>query len=273
VPAQSDILGAAKRMMTSLGKLIAAKAEEALARSATEAKAGTRVQRATIPQSTNAVPSPPKRRLWPWLAGALGLLFFFSFMGLCMGVTVVGLGIRSISRMDWKLPASLQGSATHRSLHATEHQVLNPMLKDGRHNLLDGSTGFPSWTPVPKQTGDQSDSRVWSYGRNRLIIKGPPEDITRITVILHPNQEDPASHVGVLCMMVGLQQGLLSPDRFDQKMAHDFVQWMTEQASRRKEARAAQEVGDVAIVYAVRIEGIFVQFRHRSAPDDFTVPE
>ncbi len=108
------------------------------------------------------------------------------------------------------------------------------------------------------------------------MIKGPVEDVTRVIVLIDVSAEE--DRLTGLAMVVGLQQGLFSPDRFDEGMGLELLQWMGEQftkfgSSNGEAVRAVREVGDVDIVLTVKKGSIVVQFRPKSASDDFTGPE
>jgi hypothetical protein len=154
------------------------------------------------------------------------------------------------------------------SLHASEHQVLNPIFKDGqRHNLLDNPV---SWTPA-REAKNQSKVRIWSRSDASLMIIGPPEDITRIVVTIETGNT--TTSMAATFVIVGLHHGLFSPDRFDEQITHEAMPWMTEQiekyASAGKAVRAVRRIGDVDVVMVVKLGTVSVQFRHKDAPDDF----
>ena len=75
-------------------------------------------------------------------------------------------------------------------------------------------------------------------------------------------------------LVVGVEQGLLSPDRFDARMGLDLLQWLQGHTTKFVQSggelvRAVREIGDVAIVLVAKKGSVLVQFRHKSAPDDF----
>ena len=152
------------------------------------------------------------------------------------------------------------------------------MLNDGRHNILKGfGPGGDSWEPLPKNADDQPGFRAWSCGRDALLIKGPVDDVTRVIVVIDPSGGQTDIMNG-LAMVVGVQQGLFSPDRFDAQMGLELSRWVSEQVSRFKASngqplKAVRKTGDIAIVLVIKKGNTVVQFRHKDAPDDFNGPE
>jgi hypothetical protein len=175
------------------------------------------------------------------------------------------------------------------SLRASVHQVLNPMLSNGRHYLLDVVKGPKPWKPL--NGGDKNVVRGWTNGDNdgvwkvnevtdeiSLIIRGPAKDITEVLVIA--NSREPAKITGALRMIEGLFAGLFSPDRFDEKASVKFAQWMAEQVKKKTAhangdprlvpfatVEATYPVGDVVVSFVwPGARDLFVQFRHKDTP-------
>jgi hypothetical protein len=93
VDAKGGVLGEAKGLLRSMGKLIAAQAQDAVksAREATEAKARAVGRRLPAPRQAYAASSLPKRQIWLLAAGGFVV---FSVLGLCVAGGIVTTGLQ-----------------------------------------------------------------------------------------------------------------------------------------------------------------------------------
>jgi WD40 repeat protein len=214
VPAQSDILGAAKGMMKSVAKLIGAKGQEAaaLARRVAEAKAGSRVQRATTRQPTNTVPSPSKWRFLPWLAGAFGLFFL---MSLCVSLALVGLGIRSVSQMAWN-----NGGASSNELQLLKGHTgsVNSLTlsSDGRYALSSSGEGVDYLREKPTDPF----VRCWDLATGKQVQQLHPPGVT-LAAAISPDGKRALTGSGGIMILWDLDTGR-EVRRFDHMTTDSF---------------------------------------------------
>lgn len=146
----TDILGTAKGLLRSVGKLALTETQKALAsaRQAPRAKPAETPARETSPFSRLAAVAPAsterqptKRSSWALLGVAAGLVLLVS---MCAGVTIIGLGVHSLSQMTWPAGSAGEskadgGSKAGGESKAGTHKLSLPFLSISK-GVLDGDT-------------------------------------------------------------------------------------------------------------------------------------
>jgi WD40 repeat protein len=154
--AQGGVLGEAKGLLRSVGKLIAAQAQDAVksAREATEAKARAVGRRLPAPRRAYAPSSLPKRQIWLLAAAFVA----FSVLGLCVAGGIVTTGLQTLAPK----PANKQNAS---AAEDDGHQWLRRIELPGKASGgAGGGAGQLAFLPDGKRflsLDDRGDLSLW----------------------------------------------------------------------------------------------------------------